>query len=206
MKTNMGKVFVAFLCMMMCLSLNAQDLTPGMVVGMWNFSAPDAPYGYQEGTCQIKKTGEDLSAVFTISGTEMTVKEIKKENNSYKCNFYVDGTYVSLLYSLKQSNPSKLDNPFLSMFTVIGIMFAGIAAGYLLRKIELLQKIGRPISYTILLLLFLLGISVGANKEIVDNLATLGSQAFLLALASTAGSVLAGWGVYHLFFKERSRG
>ena len=28
------------------------------------------------------------------------------------------------------------------MFTVIGIMFAGIAAGYLLRKIELLQKIG----------------------------------------------------------------
>ena len=91
------------------------------------------------------------------------------------------------------------------MFTVIGIMFAGIAAGYLLRKIELLQKIGRPISYTILLLLFLLGISVGANKEIVDNLATLGSQAFL-ALASTGGSVLAGWGVYHLFFKERSRG
>ena len=44
------------------------------------------------------------------------------------------------------------------MFTVIGIMFAGIAAGYLLRKIEFLQKIGKPISYTILLLLFLLGI------------------------------------------------
>ena len=68
------------------------------------------------------------------------------------------------------------------MFTVIGIMFAGIAAGYLLRKIELLQKIGKPISYTILLLLFLLGISVGANKDI------------------------AGWGVYCLFFKERSCG
>lgn len=29
------------------------------------------------------------------------------------------------------------------MFTVIGIMFAGIAAGYLLRKIEFLQKIGQ---------------------------------------------------------------
>ena len=92
------------------------------------------------------------------------------------------------------------------MFTVIGIMFAGIAAGYLLRKIEFLQKIGKPISYTILLVLFLLGISVGANKDIVDNLATLGGQAFLLALAGTVGSVLAGWGVYHLFFKERSRG
>lgn len=93
-----------------------------------------------------------------------------------------------------------------NMFTVIGIMFGGIALGYLLRKVELLQKIGKPISYTILLLLFLLGISVGANEAIVNNLATLGGQAFLLALAGTTGSVLAAWGVYHFFFKERRRG
>lgn len=91
------------------------------------------------------------------------------------------------------------------MFTVIGIMFGGIAAGYLLRKVGLLQKIGRPISYTILLLLFLLGISVGANKDIMNNLAKLGGQAFLIASAGTIGSVLAAWAVYHLFFKERSR-
>ena len=92
------------------------------------------------------------------------------------------------------------------MFTVIGIMFGGIAVGYLLRKVELLQKIGKPISYTILLLLFLLGISVGANDAIVNNLTTLGGQAFLIALAGTTGSVLAACGVYHFFFKERSRG
>lgn len=89
------------------------------------------------------------------------------------------------------------------MFTVIGIMFGGIALGYILRRVELLQKIGKPISYTILLLLFLLGISVGANKEIVNNLATLGGQALLIASAGTAGSVLAAWAVYNLFFKER---
>ena len=98
------------------------------------------------------------------------------------------------------------------MFTVIGIMFCGIAVGYFFRKVELLQKIGKLISYTILLLLFLLGISVGANDAIVDNLTTLGGQAFLIALAGTSlliasagtlGSVLAAWGVYHFFFKER---
>ena len=71
MKTNMGKVFTTLLCMMMCLSLYAQEFTLGMVVGSWNFSAPDAPYGYQKGTCQIKKTGENLSAVFTINGEEL---------------------------------------------------------------------------------------------------------------------------------------
>lgn len=92
------------------------------------------------------------------------------------------------------------------MFTVIGIMFAGIAAGYLLRRVELLQKIGKPISYTILLLLFLLGISVGANREIVDNLVPLGGQALLLAVAGTMGSILAGWAVYRFFFQERRRG
>lgn len=89
------------------------------------------------------------------------------------------------------------------MFTVITIMFGGIALGYLFRRVELLQKLGTPISYTILLLLFLLGISVGANDSIVKNLTTLGSQAFLLALAGTVGSMLAAWVVYYLFFQER---
>ncbi len=91
------------------------------------------------------------------------------------------------------------------MFLVIGIMFGGIAVGYLLRKVELLQKIGKPISYTIFLLLFLLGLSVGGNREIVNNLPTLGGQAFLIAFAATLGSVIAAWGVYHFFFKERGR-
>lgn len=89
------------------------------------------------------------------------------------------------------------------MFTVIGIMFGGIAIGYAMRSCDWLQKLGKPISYTILLLLFLLGISVGSNKAIVENLGTLGGEAFLIALAGTAGSVLAAWGVYVFFFKER---
>lgn len=91
------------------------------------------------------------------------------------------------------------------MFTVIGIMFGGIAVGYVLRKVEFLQKVGTPISYTIYLLLFLLGISVGRNEEIVNNLSTLGVQALLLASAGTLGSVLAAWAVYHYFFKKGER-
>lgn len=89
------------------------------------------------------------------------------------------------------------------MFIVIGIMFMGIALGYLLRKWELLQNLGGPISYTIFLLLFLLGVSVGANDAIVNNLLKLGGQAFLIAVAGTLGSVLAAAVVYHYVFKER---
>ena len=86
MKTNMGKVFTTLLCMMMCLSLYAQEFTLGMVVGLWNFSAPDAPYGYQKGTCLIKKTGENHSAVFTIIDTEMTVIQEGKNKLTGKAN------------------------------------------------------------------------------------------------------------------------
>ena len=131
MKTNMGKVFTTLLCMMMCLSLYAQEFTLGMVVGSWNFSAPDAPYGYQKGTCQIKKTGENLSAVFTISDTEMTVKEIKKESqvglrslSVYKCNFYVDGTYVSLTFI--QEGKNKLTGKANAEGMVIPVTFTKI--------------------------------------------------------------------------------
>lgn len=124
MKTNMGKVFATLFCMMMCLSLCAQEFTPGMVVGLWNYSAPDAPYGYQEGTCQIKKTGEKLSAVFTISGTETTVNEIKKENDTYKCNFDVDGSYVSLTF--KQEDKNKLTGKANAEGMVIPVTFTKI--------------------------------------------------------------------------------
>jgi Membrane protein of unknown function (DUF340). len=89
------------------------------------------------------------------------------------------------------------------MFIVIGIMFGGIAIGYLLRKLAILQKVGKPISYTICLLLFLLGVSVGSNREIIMNLPSLGGQALLLATAGTLGSVLAGWLVYTFFFKKK---
>ncbi len=89
------------------------------------------------------------------------------------------------------------------MFIVIGIMFCGIALGYLFRKQTILQKLGKPISYTIYLLLFLLGLSVGGNNEIINNLPSLGSQALLLAFAGTLGSVFAAWLVYRLFFKKR---
>lgn len=89
------------------------------------------------------------------------------------------------------------------MFIVIGTMFGGIAIGYLLRQVAILQKIGKPISYTIILLLFLLGLSVGGNREIVNNLPALGGQAFLLAFAGTSGSIIAAWAVHYYFFKER---
>ena len=80
-------------------------------------------------------------------------------------------------------------------------MGIGIAFGYLLRKKTILRELSKPIGYTIYLLLFLLGISVGGNREIIENLPALGGQALLLAFAGTLGSVLAAWIIYKYIFK-----
>lgn len=92
------------------------------------------------------------------------------------------------------------------MFIVIGIMFGGVALGYLFRRKAILQKIGQPIRYTIYLLLFFLGISVGGNDELIRNLPALGGQALWLAFAGTLGSVVAAWGVDRFFFKQDKSG
>ena len=40
------------------------------------------------------------------------------------------------------------------MFTIISIMFIGIGIGYLMRNVQMLQKVEKSASLTILLLLF----------------------------------------------------
>ena len=59
------------------------------------------------------------------------------------------------------------------MFIVLLFMFAGIATGYLLRKWKL-TFVNRVILTLIWLLLFLLGVEVGVNENVVRNFANLG--------------------------------
>jgi len=50
-----------------------------------------------------------------------------------------------------------------------------------------------------------LGLSVGSSKTIMSNLATLGWQALLIAVAGTLGSVIMAKIVYNRFFRERGK-
>lgn len=88
------------------------------------------------------------------------------------------------------------------MFTIISTMFIGIGVGYLMRNVQILQKIEKSTSLTIFLLLFVLGVSIGSNRLIVDNLGKFGWQAAVLATSSITGSMLASFTVFHLFFKK----
>ncbi len=91
------------------------------------------------------------------------------------------------------------------MFIIIGIMFLGVCLGVLLRRVKFLRHIDKSVSFTILVLLFLIGSEVGGNEAITSNLGQLGFQAAVLAFLGVFGSVLAAWLVRRLFFKEENK-
>ena len=75
------------------------------------------------------------------------------------------------------------------MYIAICIMLCGMALGWLTRKIRVFETIKYLNFPAILALLFMMGISIGKNREIVDGLASLGGKALILTIGGMAGSI-----------------
>ena len=92
------------------------------------------------------------------------------------------------------------------MISILLVLAAGIAIGLLLISKPALHKINNHLlNWSIYLLLFLLGISVGSNAEIIKNLAKIGYEAILIAVASIAGSVILSAFLFKLIFKQNEK-
>ena len=103
MGTNMKKAFTTLLCLLFCITISAQDKAADLskLVGDWSFSAPDAPYGYQDGSFQIKQENGKLTAKVNIQGSTLEINDIKAKGDTYTSSFYVDGTPVDLTMTQK---------------------------------------------------------------------------------------------------------
>jgi len=64
------------------------------------------------------------------------------------------------------------------------------------------KKVDLAVTWSVYLLLFLLGISVGINNDITQNFSRIGYKAFWLTLGAVGGSILLAKLVYVLFFKS----
>lgn len=87
------------------------------------------------------------------------------------------------------------------MFIIIGLMLTGMLLGFLLRKRNL-KKIHQIITVLIWLLLFILGVEVGSNEQIIKGLHTIGFEAVILTLGGTLGSVIAAWALWRALYKR----
>ncbi len=89
------------------------------------------------------------------------------------------------------------------MFTIIIIMTVGIILGFLTKqKTKWIAALDSIITYAIYTLLFLLGVSVGTNQQIIQHLDSISLQALWITIGGIGGSVIAAYFTYIAFFKK----
>lgn len=82
-------------------------------------------------------------------------------------------------------------------------MLAGILAGYAFRRGRALRHINKLIFAATALLLFLMGASIGADKAILNAMASIGAKAAIIAVFAMTGSLLAAWCLSRFIFRKR---
>jgi uncharacterized membrane protein YbjE (DUF340 family) len=86
---------------------------------------------------------------------------------------------------------------------VIGIFFLGVLLGSIGKKYQRLFYYSEILtSVSLYLLLLFLGISIGKNSEIIDNMASIGLKGFSFAIASALGSIILIIPLYLIFPKK----
>lgn len=94
----------------------------------------------------------------------------------------------------------------MQILLIIIIIITGILSGFLLRnRKKIIQPVDSLINYLIYLLLFSLGISVGSNDKILNNLDIIGLKALILTTGAVMGSVLMAWFIFNIFFRENEK-
>lgn len=91
------------------------------------------------------------------------------------------------------------------MFRILFLLCAGMGLGFLLRGHSVTRKTGQGVHLTICALLFVFGSSIGSDASLMERFGSYGGQAVVIALLTTAGSLLAGVVAQRLIFGKGGR-
>lgn len=92
------------------------------------------------------------------------------------------------------------------MLNAILFLLGGILIGRLFRnKIKKFSYLSLIQTIVIIAMLFALGLSVGANKTVMENLTSLGLQALLLSSLCIIGSILTGWLFWKITYSQKKK-
>lgn len=80
-------------------------------------------------------------------------------------------------------------------------MFAGVAVGYLFKRHKA-AWVQKTITYLIWILLFMLGLGIGADDSLFRSLPSIGGQAMVIGTATAIGSAVASWLLWRYIRKD----
>ena len=82
------------------------------ILGIWEFTATNAPYPYGKGTLSLKEVNEQLAGAFTVQGEVLPISKIGFESEILSLEFEVENTPIILKLKLKEGQfEGKTDTP-----------------------------------------------------------------------------------------------
>ena len=114
----MRKLFIVlslFLAAGALFSVNAQSNE--IVVGEWQYSVPEAPYGYEKGVISLVEADKKLSGELKFdSGYKVKLSSVSLKSDTLRLTAYVESEYVSAVSKVKGDKmEGKVDSSMGSM-------------------------------------------------------------------------------------------
>ena len=94
--------------------------------------------------------------------------------------------------------------PSQKMFRILIVLFIGVVFGYVFRNVRHIKVVEKTEHYTVLVLLFVFGISIGSNHSLLRGIGYFGWQAVVIAVLGMIGSFGAGY-LFNRFINKKDR-
>ncbi len=90
------------------------------IVGTWEYTVSDVEPEYAAGEIEIKKEGEDYTAVLKLSSGDIPISEMEVMGDQIKFEVYVDGSDVSVTMNFKGDKLTGQAESYDGSFTIEG--------------------------------------------------------------------------------------
>lgn len=91
------------------------------------------------------------------------------------------------------------------MWEILLVFCLGLALGIVIKnRVKIQKAVGILIEWSVYVLLFLLGIAVGLNRTLIENMGTIGFYGILISITGIVFSIAIGGWVYIQFFKKKN--